>query len=105
MSDHTTDQINATISEWMGWTELPTLDYTTDANLVQAMLDRCRELCVDWCAIGASRVGWSVGLNWENWDERSSVWIGPLPMKSEALTSAIVAMVEATSKGDDDGTH
>ena len=96
------EEIIATVLQGSALWHTP--DYTTDANLVQPMLDQCEELQVEWSQIGASRVGWSVGLNWaDDSTERHTVWVGPLPTLSEALTSAIVAMIEATSKGETDG--
>ena len=104
---------NAIIDAWMNIPDrirnsrhMP--DYTTDARLIQPMLDRCRE------------VGWQVDFGFHTIERRDDgiptgdlvhafVWSEPYVITdghaatlSEALTQAIVEMIEATSRGEND---
>ena len=103
----TDDQTNAVITAWMpdrpGLPMATFVDYRGNACLVQPMLDRCKEL------------DWLVYLDYRGlacvWDARFVVLGDESPLVnvverdtlSEALTDAIVQMIEA-SKGETGGS-
>lgn len=76
-------------------------EYATDANLIQPMLGRCIE--VGWNCCGPT---WRYGGGWKVLLRCGVMYrSGSSASLSEALTQAIVAMIEATNQGETDGTH
>lgn len=72
------------------------LDYTTDANLIQPMLDRCVD--VGWDCCGPT---WRPGGGWKVMLRCDVMYRnGSSASLSEAITQAIVAMIEATNQGE-----
>ena len=99
---------NEIIDAWMGpdvreYNDDPHPMYTEDPWLIQPMLDRCEELGISWSVIGNNRKGWQTYVSWQTGPSGRHLMCGEGNGKtlSEALTKAIVAMIE-TSKGETD---